>query len=130
MNDIFYKPSKSIFDSPTCDEEKRHTHDRPTPPKVSNQKHTTLRMSDRAKRRIDQLHTRKREEKQEVFKQLLEASSLTFTEEELQGHGYKSRLNVEISDDQYQRIKTAARLHKCKICVIVSALIIKEGAKL
>lgn len=126
---MFEKPTKDIFSSPKQDKPSSPKQDTPKPKKVATPRLVSLRMSKRAKRRILSLHAQTRQGKQDIFRELLGQSSLTFLNSELRGHDSKEKLNVVLDAGQLERLRAAAKSHQAPLSVITSALILGKSQK-
>lgn len=109
---MFNQPLEPIFQTPKYD--RQNASDL-----------VTVRMSRKAKKRIKSLKKRKRRTMQILFSQLLDSSSLTFTDTELEGHDLQGRLNVRLTAKQWKRLDNAVERHNTTIYAIVSAIILK-----
>ena len=85
----------------------------------------SLRMSRKAKRRVSELHARHHLSKQEVFRRLLEGCPQVFEPEQLLGHDCKESLNVKLSAEQLERLRTLAASHRVPVSTFTSALILE-----
>lgn len=107
-------------ESPKCDE-------KPSPKCDQNSDHKggmiSIRLSSKAKSRL-----KRRKHQQEAFKAMLKTSDLVFTKVELEGRDYSKKLNVDLSAEEYQRIKDAAERYVVGFYVIASAIIM-QGSK-
>lgn len=138
MSRRYERPSQPLYQRPASSPTSRHKKDEessqrrggsssPTFGHTSSpiSRHTkggiiTLRMSRKAKAKL-----KKHKSQSRSLIQMIEQSSFVFTEDDLDIGDYLGRLNLKLSQEQYQLIIDAARRYDVNYYQIVTALIIK-----
>lgn len=85
----------------------------------------SLRMSEKARKRLGRLHTNTGKRKSALFRKML-GGGLYFEPEELGGHKCEAKFTVDLTDAEYQALHDAKVQYETGLVNIVSALILQH----